>query len=167
MNLRHQMMAGAVALFVAVGAHAQDKLSKDDQKFIKDAGAGNATEVEMGKLAQQNGASDGVKQFGQRLAADHGKANEELRQIADRHGVSFAAAPHQKDIDKFSRLKGAQFDKAFAGHMVKDHKLDIAKFRTEAKKGKSADVKTFASDALPTLEEHLKIAQGLTGSGKK
>lgn len=164
---RHYLMAGAMALFVSFGAHAQDKLSKDDQKFIKEAGQGNATEVEMGKLAQQNGASEGVKQFGQRLAADHGKANEELKQIADKHGVSLAAEPHQKDIDKFSKLKGAQFDKAFAEHMVKDHKKDIAKFRTEAKKGKSADVKTFASNALPTLEEHLKLAQGLTGAGRK
>jgi putative membrane protein len=44
-------------------------------------------------------------------------------------------------------------------HMVSDHKKDISEFKSEASKAKDADVKQFASSTLPTLEEHLNLAQ--------
>jgi putative membrane protein len=43
--------------------------------------------------------------------------------------------------------------------MVKDHKHDLAAFKQEAKDGRDPAVKEFASKTLPTLEEHLKLAQ--------
>jgi putative membrane protein len=43
--------------------------------------------------------------------------------------------------------------------MVKDHKKDVSAFRKEAKGAKDADVKSFAAQTLPTLEDHLAMAQ--------
>jgi putative membrane protein len=43
--------------------------------------------------------------------------------------------------------------------MVTDHTKDVNEFRTEAKAGADADVKSWASNTLPTLETHLKMAQ--------
>ena len=41
-----------------------------------DAAHGNMAEVELGKLAVERGTNDAVKQFGQRMVDDHGKASE-------------------------------------------------------------------------------------------
>ena len=45
--------------------------------------------------------------------------------------------------------------------MVSDHKKDVSEFQKEATSGKDKDVKAFASTALPTLQEHLRLAQNL------
>ncbi|HWI14086.1 MAG TPA: DUF4142 domain-containing protein, partial [Burkholderiales bacterium] len=140
---------------------------KYDRHFIMEAAQGGMLEVQMGKLAQQNGQSDGVKQFGKRLEDDHSKANEELKGVAQKLGVDLPASldkKHQGKVDKLSKVKAQDFDRQFAKDMVSDHEKDVKAFRKEADKGKNAEVKQFASQAVPTLEEHLKMARDLAGS---
>jgi putative membrane protein len=43
--------------------------------------------------------------------------------------------------------------------MVQDHQQDVAEFRTESMKATKTDVKEYAVTTLPTLEEHLKLAE--------
>jgi putative membrane protein len=43
--------------------------------------------------------------------------------------------------------------------MVTDHRKDVNEFKKESTSGKDPDVKAWASKTLPTLEEHLKLAQ--------
>jgi putative membrane protein len=43
--------------------------------------------------------------------------------------------------------------------MVKDHKDDISEFQKEANHGGDPDLKAFAQKTLPTLQEHLRLAQ--------
>ena len=118
----------------------------------------------MGELAQQKAQSDSVKQFGQRLATDHKEANQKLEKICDQKGVSKSTeleTEHQSMIDHLTSLSGEQFDKAFIKHAVTDHKKDIKKFEKEASEGEDPAIRSFASETLPTLREHLKIAQTL------
>jgi predicted outer membrane protein len=42
---------------------------------------------------------------------------------------------------------------------VQDHQKDVKDFQKEQKSAKDADLKTFVTTTLPTLEEHLKLAQ--------
>ena len=139
-----------------------------DQKFIKDAIQGNLAEVQMGQLAQKNGASQDVKDFGQMLVTDHGQGNVKANQVANSLKVTPPTEPNAKqksEYDKMSKLNGAAFDKAFAQHMIADHKKDIAAFQKETK-SKNTTVAGFASDTLPTLQKHLKSAQALQKSAK-
>jgi predicted outer membrane protein len=79
MRLRPALLStAAVALLVASPSFAQQRpavarapavqneLSRQDMDFMKEAAAGGLAEVEFGKLAQQNAASQEVKQFGAR-----------------------------------------------------------------------------------------------------
>lgn len=67
---------------------ASGKLSRTDEKFIKDAAMGGMMEVQMGKLGLKNGQSQAVKTYAQRLIDDHTKANAELKQLAAQKGVT-------------------------------------------------------------------------------
>jgi putative membrane protein len=55
--------------------------------------------------------------------------------------------------------------------MLADHRKDVAEFRAEASSGKDLEVKAWAAKTLPTLEEHLRLAQDASKavgtSGKK
>jgi putative membrane protein len=142
------------------------KASKADEKFLKEAIQGDLAEVNMGKLAQQNGQSEDVKQFGQMLSSDHGQHLQQAQQMAQQMGVTPPTAPSAKQKamhDKLAKEQGAKFDKAFAKAMVKDHKEDIAKYQKEAKsKGPLAQ---FAEQTVPVLQKHLQTAQSIESKG--
>jgi putative membrane protein len=141
---------------------SQEKVARSDRKFMEKAAQGGTAEVELGKLAAQKAQSPQVKQFGQRMVDDHGKANEQLKQLASTKGVSLPTEmdrSSKREMDKLSRMSGAEFDAEYMKHMVSDHKKDVSEFKSEANKAKDADVKQFAASTLPTLEEHLRLAQ--------
>jgi putative membrane protein len=132
-----------------------------DRIFVMKAAQGGMAEVTLGNLAQQNAASDSVKQFGERMVSDHSKANDELRQLAQQKGIAVPTGMSGKDkrLDKMLAAKqGPDFDKAYIHDMVKDHEQDIAEFRAEAENGNDPDVKAWAQKTLPTLEHHLAEA---------
>jgi len=150
-------LAACLALAAPFAAHAADKLAHGDASFVKKAGADGMTEVELGKLAQQKASSDAVKQFGKRMEDDHSKANDKLKSLASAKGVELPA-PDKKDVSKLQDKSGADFDRDYMKHMVSDHKKDISAFE-KAAKSKDPEVKAFASETLPTLQEHYKLAQ--------
>jgi putative membrane protein len=153
---------------------AAAKKAVGDEAFVKKALEGGMAEVELGKLATQKAASDSVKQFGQRMVDDHSKAGDELKKIAQDKNITVPTAVSAKekaDQDRLSKLSGAEFDRAYMQLMLADHRKDVNEFRMESKSGKDPDVKAFAAKTLPTLEEHLKLAQdankAVGTSGKK
>jgi putative membrane protein len=142
--------------------HTKSTVARADHKFAEKAAMGGLAEVELGRLAQQKGASEQVKQFGARMVADHSKANEELKQIASAKGIQVPATldkKHEKTVDKLQKLSGADFDRHYMKEMVSDHKEDVSEFKKEANSGKDPELKAFAGKTLPVLQEHLKMAQ--------
>ena len=163
-------LSAAVLLALAGSAAAAGK--GGDSDFVTKAAQGGMEEVELGQLASSNAASADVKQFGQRMVTDHGKANDELKSIAQKSGETVPSGLSKKqeaDKARLSKLNGAEFDKAYMKMMVSDHREDVAEFEKEAKSGKDADVKAFAAKTLPTLKEHLTMAEDVekrVASGK-
>jgi len=140
-------------------------LASGDREFIQTVAKGGMAEVALGELAGARAANADVKQFGLRMVQDHGKANEELAQLARDKRVEPPKEVDrtQKSVhDRLAKLSGDAFDRAYVQEMLKDHQKDVADFRTESKSGKDADVKAWASKTLPTLEEHLKMVQDLS-----
>lgn len=149
-----------LSLGFATGALAS--LSHADRSFVEKAAKGGMAEVELGKFAQERASSEQVKQFAAKMVEDHSKANEALRSLAQAKGVTMPAGPgleENHEMSRLSKLTGADFDREYMKHMVKDHQKDVKEFRKEADKAKDADVKGFASNTLPTLQEHLKLAE--------
>jgi putative membrane protein len=141
---------------------AEKKVSSSDANFIKEATQGGIMEVRLGKLASEKASNNQVKEFGRRMEQDHSKVNDELKKLASDKGVEVQTeldTKHKSTVDRLTKLSGAEFDRQYMEAMVKDHKEDISKFQSEAEKAKDADVKKFASQTLPTLKEHLQLAQ--------
>ena len=187
--IRNAMLSVAVAGMACIGAAAQSsspstttstskhhasannesnasssKLDAVDRHFIRKAGEGGLAEVELGKLAAEKGATDEVKKFGQRMVDDHSKANEQLKQLAESKGVALPTKLDPNDQAtkaRLEKLSGQQFDRAYMNDMVKDHSKDVAEFKKESTTAKDTDVKSFASQTLPTLQDHLKEARSI------
>jgi putative membrane protein len=154
----------------AGNAPATTPAKVDDKKFAKEAAIGGLTEVQLGKLAQQKASSEAVKQFAQKMIDDHSKAGDQLKQVASSESLSLPDSldpKHQAAIDKLSKLSGPEFDKAYAKDMVKDHEKDVSEFQAESQGGTDANVKQFASQTLPVLQQHLELAKDLNKTVKK
>lgn len=159
------LACGFAAALAASPAFAQ---SNTDKTFIRDVIQGNLAEIQIGKLAQERGASDGVRSFGQMLVTDHTENNAKATQVAEALKVTRPTEPNAKQrvtFNRLARLSGTAFDRAFASDMVADHKEDIAKFEQE-QKSKDPTVASFAGETLPTLHKHLDAAQNLAKAGK-
>ena len=121
------MLAVALAgTLAATGALAQSKpVDKASQKFISSAIQGDIAEVDFGKLAQEKGQSDAVKQYGAMLVKDHGDHKTKAEQVASELGVTpptGSGIGAKATYAKLKILSGASFDRSFAKSMVKDHK---------------------------------------------
>jgi len=133
-----------------------------DSSFVRKAAQGNYDEVQLGKLAQDKGTNPAVKDFGQRMVTDHTKANDNLKPIAEKDKITMPSNMDAKDqalYNRLSKLSGSQFDRAYMSNMVKDHQSDIAEFQKESSRAKNPDVRSYASSTLPTLQEHLRLAE--------
>jgi putative membrane protein len=151
----------------ATSASAGGSISSNDRQFVTMAAHASWAEVDTGQLAQKNGGSDAVRQFGARMVQDHGMANKELEAIAGKLGMTPPKEPdakHQATSKMLSALNGAAFDKAYSAQMVKDHDMTIALFEKQSKGGENAELRQFAAKQLPILREHHKMAQSLPGN---
>jgi len=158
------MLTGAVFAKDDGGSTAKTGLMADDVKFLNAAAQGGMAEVDLGHLAIKMASSSEVKAFGQRMIDDHSKANERLKALAISKAFELPVgmnAEQKKMRDKLAALSAADFDREYMKHMAEDHKKDVAEFQAESVDAKDPDIKEFASSTLPTLEEHLKLAQDL------
>jgi len=179
-TVRNLVLWSATAALCCLGAFAQTgstsassssaagqssaKLTTSERTFVKKAAEGGLAEVEFGKLAAERASSEDVKQFGQRMVDDHTKANDQLKELASEEGITLPDKLDAKDAASKARLEklsGEQFDHAYMLDMVRDHTKDVTEFRTETKTAKDPAVKNFASQTLPTLEDHLKQAKSI------
>jgi putative membrane protein len=154
----HLLLCAAIAWAGSAGAAAMS-----DQDFAVKAARDGATEVALGHVAEQNGQSQAVKDFGRRMVKDHGEAGEKLKAAARQDGIALPeqAPPKASDAHELGKLKGAEFDRAYARQAVEDHEKAVAMFQREARDGRKEHVKVFAEETLPVLEDHLRMARAL------
>jgi len=146
----------------SMSSKSASKLSASDKKFVRDAAQGGMAEVELGKLATEKASSDDVKKFGQRMVDDHTKAGDQLKQVASSEGVQLPQGLSAKDKltkERLSKPSGEQFHKSYTASMAQDRTQDVAALQRERKSGSDPAVKDFASQTLPTLQDHLKQAK--------
>lgn len=160
------------AALTAVPALAQQTSGQkmSAQEFFKEAANGGAAEVAMGKMATDQAQSPQVRSYGERLVNDHAKANAQLMEVGKKMNMSMPIGldpKHQQVMDKLQKEKGPAFDREFLKHAVDDHKKDVAAFQSYAQSGDNADLKTFAQQNVPILQEHLRMAQDLQQGSEK
>ncbi len=136
----------------------------DMDDFIREVASGTKLEVQLGKYAQENAASQRVKNFGAMMVRDHTKVGEELKSIAQRKNITIPDALEREHNDLLGDLqekRGVEFDKEYMGKMVDDHQEDVDNFKKYAENGDDPDLKSFAAKMLPTLLAHQDSAKSI------
>jgi putative membrane protein len=147
----HSQSAGQTA---SPGTTTAVKMSQKDVNFIQKAASGGAQEVENGKMAERQAKSADVKSVAARMVADHTRLNNELTALAKRKGVTFNTSGV-----KAQNLGSGNFDGLYLKWLELVHKSDISEFQRAAKSADDSELKSWASKALPTLKQHLAMAE--------
>ena len=141
---------------------AISSLETPDKEFVMKAAQGGMAEVLLGQMASSKGTSPDVKNFGNRMVSDHGKANDELKQLAQNKGLALPADADKESREfgaKLAKTSGKNFDKEYINNMVDDHEKDVNEFEKASKEAKDPDLRAWAAKTLPTLQDHLKMAR--------
>lgn len=150
----------------AAQAQSSATLSTTDATFINTvAMAGNA-EVTFGQLAASKATRGDVRQFANRMVTDHTKGNQQLMALAQQKDITPSQGMdtmHQTLYEQLQAMSGSDFDNAYMKSQVQDHEMVVETFQTEADSGSDADVKGFAQQNLPTMQQHLQMARSISG----
>jgi putative membrane protein len=141
-----------------------------DQEFVDFAAQTDMLEAHVGQLAGDQAAQQGVKDYAQMLVKDHTKDYDQVSLVAGKASLKVPKgldAAHDKMIAPFEKLKGAAFDHRYIQEMVAGHTKAIGVYKAEAANAQSADVKAYASQTLPALENHLQGAKDMATPHKK
>jgi len=131
-----------------------------DSSFIQEAGSLGLLQVKLGKLAQEKGSSEVVRDFGKRLMAEYSKTNEELAAGAKQAAYPrpVLLRPHQQIFDRFNSMGRSAFDKNYMAEMVSEHDEMAGLFQKEAKDGRVQSIKQLAASMLPAVQQHQALA---------
>ncbi|HEY9316686.1 MULTISPECIES: DUF4142 domain-containing protein [Achromobacter] len=149
---------------------AESKLDGNDRDFLENAAQAGHMEVEGSKLALEKSRNAEVKAFAQKMVDDHGKAGQQLAALAKKKGYDAPTEPSlvQQAKLKTLGLRDDGFDKAYAESIgVSAHEDAVKLFQQAANEAKDPEVKQFATETLPTLEQHLQMAKTLDQGVKK
>lgn len=155
------------------GVNSQNQsgqISADDSKFLQTVATDGAEEVALGRLAMENGSTDAVKRYGQRIVEDHEKANRQLQDIASRKGVTLPAEPtteEKKTIEKLRASSGQEFDNEFVNIMAEKHKKDLEALKQASASANDPGLKNYAASNEPVIKEHLKTLESIPTSSKR
>jgi putative membrane protein len=174
MKRHHLLATAALVLFTAptlslaqtptptAKVTEKGQLAQQDMTFANKAAISDMFEIQAGKLAQDQAKDKDVKQFGSHMVSDHTKTSDAMKEMAQKKSMTLPTkldSEHQQKLDKLRGMKGEQFDSAYMQGQVDAHQTAVSLFRDEAQNGKDADLKRFAEQTLPTLEQHLRQAR--------
>lgn len=134
------------------------------QAFVDSAAASDLYEVEAGKLAEEMGQSQEVKDFGAMMVKDHTTSSIELKTAAGQaEGVTLnpQLTPMQESNLDALKAAGDNFDSTYKQQQVAAHEAALKLLRDYAAAGDAEPLKAFASKTAPVVEGHLGHARML------
>ncbi|MFZ0957655.1 MAG: DUF4142 domain-containing protein [Candidatus Sulfotelmatobacter sp.] len=143
-----------------------DSLSVADRSFITSAAEANLAEIETAKMIEQKSKDPGVEDFAKRMVTDHTQASQSLATVAEGAGVALPATPSAGDRareDELKKLSGAKLNETYLRDELTGHKQVISAFESEIEHGQDEAAKNYAAQTLPTLQDHIRIAEDVAG----
>lgn len=122
-------MFASLALFSGV-AQAEDPAKLNDLEIAHVAYTADNIDIRYAHLALALSSNPEVRQFAQTMIQDHEAVNAQALALLEKLGAqaqdNFLSQKLNKDaeaiIDRFSKLRGAEFDKAYAANELGYHK---------------------------------------------
>jgi len=130
------------------------------QAFADAAGASDYYEVEAGKLAQDKATTQGLKDFGKMMVANHTESTEKLKAAGAKASPAVVPNPvlnaeQEANLAALRGADGADFDAKYKAQQIAAHEKALAAMKDYAATGDVPELKTFAAATEKVVETHL------------
>jgi putative membrane protein len=159
----------SLVLSPAMSVRAQEKKADADAEFLTKVVPSIAASVKIIEYEVENTSDRTVKEFAERVLAQHKGSVKTASEHAKRLNVTVdanGARDSKEMIDKLSKLKGSELDAAFLEWLGHIHH-DTSVFDNEVKNGSDPALKTYARNSIIAGNEHLSEARELLAKLKK
>ncbi len=156
------MRSAGLALLLGLGATSA--LAQSPAAFIDEASAKGMADIEASRQAHQQTSSRAVKEYTIQVINDRTTANQHLARIARQ--LDLPVAPREQVMSQAKTLipavaEGEDFDRAYAANQIRSTEQAIRQIRQQAEASDLPQLKAFAEETLPKLENHLQLAKAL------
>ena len=114
--------------------------------------------------AAARASNPAVREFGQQIVQDRGKANDDLRMLAQSQSIPLPSeleARRRAEIDRISKLSPPALDSAIVSALVKLLDADVADFQNQTQMGQEVELQGWVYVMLPSLEEQQQEIHGI------
>ena len=145
---------------LAAGSARAGESPQTTQEVLGTLHQSDQKEIQAGAIAQKNGKSKAVRDYGKMLVRDHTRADEQVAALAQKESVDLlAATPAPGPNEMGTMATGPDFDRKFAQEMLDDHRKAIAALTAARDSTTDPQLRKLLTDLLPTLEKHADEAQ--------
>lgn len=159
---------GAAQQTTGAATAAQGTLSEQDQAFVTNAASSNQFEIQSSEMMlealEDTQDNQGIRQFAEKMVSDHTMAGETLQSIAQAKGMMVEpdlSPAHRSMMEELNGYPADQRAPNYIHYQVLAHQDAINLFGQQANQGQDPELQSFAQQTLPTLEQHLEMAQAI------
>ena len=140
-------------------------LGPTDTYFVTQTSLGTPFQVDSGRLAESKGTSGAIRSYAQLMVSSHITVNNALEAILKKKAPipppTLLKAAYSTIVATLEREDGQKFDSDYVRGQVNYQNANAALYQYEIAEGADPDLKAFAQQTLPKIQDHLALALDL------
>jgi putative membrane protein len=152
----------------AVPSEAPGMLNAVDFNFVGQANLGAPFQVDSGRIAETKSTSAEIRSYAHLMVTSHIPVVDALNAILQRKNITpsntLLHGAYDAMLFTLSADHGTAFDRNYVNGQVEYQKGNAALFQQEIQNGSDPELKEFARQTLPKIEDHLQRALKLAGA---
>jgi putative membrane protein len=147
-------------------ASAATPLSAADANFVAQANLGAPFQIDSGRVAEKKGTTTAIREYARLMVETHIPMVNALNTVLRHKNISappntLLHGAYDAMIASLKAEHGAALDRDYVEGQVEYQKGNAALFRDEIAHGDDPELKEFARQTLPKIEDHLQKALDL------
>lgn len=141
-------------------------VTPEPQEFVDKAASSDAFEIAAAKIARSKAQSAEVRQFADRMIADHTDSKATIQAAAAKATPMVTPRPdlsqdQQAMLDSLRDTSPDQFDNRYMSGQIGAHRDALALMQRYADSGTAPELKQAASRIAPVIQQHLDMARNI------
>jgi putative membrane protein len=147
---------------------APGMLNAVDFNFVGQANLGAPFQVDSGRIAEAKSTSAAIRDYAHLMVTSHIPVVDSLNAILQRKNVipsnTLLHGAYDAMLFTLKADRGTAFDRNYVNGQVEYQKGNAALFKQEIQSGNDPDLRQFARETLPKIEDHLQRAVKLASA---
>ncbi|EFH82916.1 DUF4142 domain-containing protein [Ktedonobacter racemifer] len=146
---------------------SETEFGPSDIYFVTQTSLGTPFQVDAGRLAQTKGGTEAIRSYAQLMVSSHITVNNALEAILKRKAPvpppTLLKAAYATMISTLQQETGQTFDADYVRGQVNYQRANATLYQYEIANGSDPDLKAFAQQTLPKIQDHLARVLKLQG----